>query len=111
MRFLYFLTTILFFFFNQGISQKKFTNPEKANELKIKYEDATVVGQKSITNYEFEIFEDNLQITQKDKVQLISLQSNVKYRRSVFFNDNIQLKNSSVKYASGKGCLKSDKVC
>lgn len=92
-------------------AQKKFTNPAKAKQLKEKHEDVDVVALSSASTYVFEINDENLQITQKDKVNLITLQSNVKYRRPIFYNDNVQVRNGGVKYSSGRGILKSNKVC
>lgn len=94
-----------------GYSQKKFTNPAKASELKQEYEEERIVALFSNSTYAFETKENDLKINHSDKVKLISLRSNVKYSKSIFYDDHVEIKSSGVRYASGRGVLKNDKVC
>ena len=106
-----FLTAIIFLCLHLVNAQKKFTNPEKALELKKNYEEERIVALFSDSKYVFENLGNDLKIYHEDKVKLISLRSNVKYARSIFYNDHVDIKNSSARYASGRGILKSDKIC
>jgi transglutaminase-like putative cysteine protease len=108
-----FLLTAIFGLISFSVvhSQKKFTNPERASQLKDQYEDNSVVAYSSATDYVFKNNDLALTVNQKDDIKLISLKSNVKYRRPVFYNDHIELKSGSAKYASGRGILQNNKVC
>ncbi len=103
--------TFVFLYYHEGLSQHKFTNTERANQLKEEYEDERVVSYGSKTRYDFVMEEDKLRIRQSDDVNLISLESNVKYARSVFYNDQISVKQGKARYASGKKGLRFEKVC
>lgn len=91
-------------------AQKRYTDTEKAKQLKSIYKDSEVVASKSYSQYLFEIDKDKLVVSQKDQTDLIALQSNIKYYKNIYYNDNIELINGSARYTSGKGILKTNKV-
>ena len=72
-------------------AQKKFTNPEKAEQLKKTFTEEKVVAEFSNSAYRFEIKGDELKINAEDRIKLISLRSNVKYARSIYYNDHIEV--------------------
>ena len=94
-----------------GKAQKKFTNVERANELRSQHEDTKIVAFHASSVYEFKVQGEDLGIVQKDKIDLISLGSNVRYNRHVFYNDHSTVKSSQVRYTSGKGNIRETVVC
>lgn len=94
-----------------GNAQKKYTNPDRANALKDKYDDAQVIGLTSNSHYVFKLDDEQLKVINNDDITLITLRSSVKYARSIFYDENINILNSTARYASGKGSLRSTKVC
>lgn len=106
-----FSVALLFCTINFGLAQKKFTNPERADLLRVSHEDAKIVAISSKTRYEFGVSDAQLKIKQSDNIDLISLKSNLKYRRFVYYNDHVQLTSSTVRYTSRKGFLSSREAC
>ena len=102
---------LLLLFTGVGKAQKKFTNVERANELRSQHEDTKIVAFHSSSVYEFKVQGEDLGIVQKDKIDLISLGSNVRYNRNVFYNDHSSIKSSQVRYTSGKGSIRETVVC
>lgn len=111
MKFLSFTLALVFCALNVGLAQKKITNPGRADLLKASYEDAKVVAFSSTTTYEFGVSDAQLKIKQRDKIDLISLKSNLKYQRFVHYNDHVQIKSGAVRHTSGKGFLRSLEAC
>lgn len=105
------LLTLLILLSGSGFAQKKYTNTDRANELKKKYDKANVIAFNATTSYEFKINGEQLNIFQYDQVDLISLESNIKYARPIFYNDHIQLSNTKVRYTSGRGSIKKEEIC
>lgn len=93
-----------------ALAQKKYTNPEKAAQLHRLYPKAKVASSNYTSAYTFKLVDNNLQIVEKKQSDLISLESNIKYYKNVYYNDNVELTNGSAKYTSGRGTLKCDKV-
>ncbi len=93
-----------------AIAQKKYTNTDKANQLRNIYKDSKVVASNSTSTIRFEIQEDKPVAYEQYTVDLIALQSNLKYYKNVYYNDNVELTKGHVKYTSGRGKLKYNKV-
>ena len=109
----FFTSTLLLLLLFPGVghAQKKFTNVERANKLRSQYEDTKTVAFNSSSSYEFKVQGENLEVVQTDKIDLISLESNVRYNRRVFYNDHSSVKGSQVRYTSGKGSIRETVVC
>jgi hypothetical protein len=60
--------------------------------------------------YDFEISSGKVIVINNDVVDLISLTGNINYVRPVFYNDNVAISGTVIKYANGKN-LKSENVC
>ncbi|MBK3515935.1 transglutaminase domain-containing protein [Carboxylicivirga marina] len=92
------------------LAQKRYTNPEKAEQLKTLYPEAKIVSSDYNSQYIFNITSIGLQVEQKEQTDLISLESNLKYYKNVYYNNNVDLTHGSAKYSSGRGILKYNKV-
>ncbi len=91
-------------------AQKRYTNPEKAAQLKELFPKATIASSAYSSEYHFKVDGGDLKIEEKEQTDLISLESNIKYYKNVYYNDNIDLTQGSARYTSGRGLLKYDKV-
>lgn len=109
-RFL-FISVSLCFAIQFSFGQKKFTNVEKAQELKLKHKKTDVVITESKSEYTFKITEKGIKVNQSDILDLITLTSNVKHPQFVHYNDNIDFRSGHAAYKSGRGSLPSNKIC
>ncbi|WP_430810268.1 MULTISPECIES: transglutaminase-like domain-containing protein [unclassified Carboxylicivirga] len=93
-----------------AFAQKKYTNPEKAEKLKQLFPNAIIASSAYNSQYTFRVNAQGLQVEEKEKTDLISLESNIKYYKNVYYNDNVDLTHGSARYTSGRGKLKYDKI-
>ncbi|HEY5825597.1 MAG TPA: transglutaminase domain-containing protein [Cyclobacteriaceae bacterium] len=84
------------------VSAQKNTNKERASALKQIFKDTKVAASNYSTAYEFELNGSNLLVEHTEDLSMISLEGNVNYNRTVFYNDHIKINEGEVKYASGK---------
>src|SRR5260221_301773 len=91
---------------------QKNTNTERARSLKSlpQNKKAKVVAYQNTSDYTFEMTGESLSVVKQDAIDLISLEGNLNYAMSVFYNDHIKIENYELKYASGKS-LKKESVC
>lgn len=91
-------------------AQKKYTDTDKANALRNIYKDQQVVASNCISEIRFELQNNQPVAYEQYTTDLIALQSNIKYYKNVYYNDNIDLTKGQVKYSSGRGNLRYNKV-
>src|SRR5258708_7737101 len=91
---------------------QKNTNPERARTLKNlpQNKKAKVVAYQNTSDYTFQVIGESLSVVKQDAIDLISLEGNLNYAMSVFYNDHIKIEDYELKYASGKS-LKKESVC
>ncbi|MGC1240497.1 MAG: transglutaminase-like domain-containing protein [Chryseosolibacter sp.] len=91
---------------------QKAANTERAKSLKAMAanKDARIVSYHYKSAYNFEISSNKISVTNNDLLDLISLAGNIDYVRPVFYNDNIALSGTEVRYTNGKS-LKFENVC
>ena len=91
---------------------QKTANVERAKALKAlpANKDARIVSYHYNSSYDFAISSDKVIVTNNDALELISLAGNIDYARPVFYNDNVAILGTVIKYATGKN-LKSENVC
>lgn len=104
--------SIVLLLLTQTINAQKNTNVARARSLKDMHEnrDAQIVAYNYKSAYNFEIAANKISVTNHDVLDLISLAGNVDYIRPVFYNDNIALSGTEIRYANGKN-LKYENVC
>lgn len=104
--------SIVLLLLTQTIIAQKNTNAARARSLKDMPEnkDAQIVAYNYKSAYNFEIAANKISITNHDVLDLISLAGNVDYIRPVFYNDNVALLGTEIRYANGKN-LKYENVC
>jgi transglutaminase-like putative cysteine protease len=95
-----------------ALHAQKTANAERAKTLKAlpANKDARVVSYHYKSAYDFEISSEKVIVTNNDIIDLISLTGNINYVRPVFYNDNVAISGTVVKYANGKN-VKSENVC
>lgn len=105
------LIVVLLTTFNQSIAQKT-ANVERAKSLKAipANKKSKIVSYNYQSAYTFEPTSDNLVVVNNEVIDLISLEGNVDYVRPVFYNENLTLSPTEIKYTNGKS-VKHDNVC
>ena len=96
----------------QTLNAQKTANVIRARSLKDipENKDARIVADNYKSAYNFEIAANRVSVTNNDVLDLISLAGNVDCVRPVFYNDNIELSDTEIRYANGKN-LKYENVC
>jgi transglutaminase-like putative cysteine protease len=89
---------------------QKNTNAERAAALRAKFKDAKLALHSYQSEYTFDIRNSTLQATLNEQLDIIALDGSVDYYRSVFYNDNITVGETELRYTSGKS-LPVSKTC
>ena len=105
-----FLMMALFTVSAHVVAQK--ANPERSKSLKEvpANKKARVVAYNYQSTYTYEPASDKMTVVNNDVIDLVSLEGNVNYVRAVFYNENLALSNTEIKYANGKS-VKHENVC
>ncbi|WP_282038119.1 transglutaminase-like domain-containing protein [Saccharicrinis aurantiacus] len=98
------------FFGKQSLAQGKIVNRPKADQFKTLYQKSAYVAAHSSSEYKFVIENNKLTVRQNDKIDFITLKSNVNLYYNTFYNNNVVPLSGSLKYSCGKGGLRSNKV-
>lgn len=95
-----------------GLHAQKTANAERAKSLKAldTYKDARIASYRYTSAYQFEISSGKIEVTNDESLDLISLAGNIDYVRPIFYNDNLAISSTSVKYTNGKN-IRPENVC
>ncbi|WP_075602652.1 transglutaminase-like domain-containing protein [Saccharicrinis aurantiacus] len=85
-----------------SFSQGRTVNRDKSDKFKRIYDKSSYVASQSESEFEFVISKGLLTVHQRDKIDYITLKSNVDLYFNKFYNDNIDLIDGSFKYTCGK---------
>lgn len=96
----------------QSLNAQKTANPDRAKSLKElpSNKDARIVSYHYSSAYTFELTADGVVVGNGDIIDLISLAGNVDYVRPVFYNDNLAISETQIRYNNGKK-IPTVKVC
>lgn len=89
---------------------QKNQNTAKAVKLKEAFKDTRLVAYLSKSTYSYKVDDGKLLAYCDDELGMISLQGDVDYKHAVFYNDNITLESTDLRYAGGK-VIPVTKVC
>lgn len=96
----------------QSLNAQKTANPDRAKSLKAlpANKHARIVSYHYSSAYTFELTSDGVVVANDDIIDLISLAGNVDYVRPLFYNDNLTISDTQIRYNTGKK-IPSTKVC
>src|SRR6188768_3753248 len=100
MRILFSLCAILFTV--HSYAQVKNANPERAKSIKAKHKDSKIASVKSTSSYTYTVDDANLVVVNDNTKDLISLTGNQDHVEHVFYNDNVNVLSTELRYTNGK---------
>lgn len=91
---------------------QKTANAGRAKALKEipRNKDARIVSYHYNSAYTFEMSQEKVVVSNHDVLNLISLEGNVDYIRHVYYNDNVAISGTTLKYTNGRN-LKYENAC